>query len=88
MAAGDLILYKPMVLLTQSASSVSGLTPVASQKQVSFGSVYRIYDTCDRVAIGANVLFDQSDAYQINDNGTTYYIIDETKVIATDAFAP
>lgn len=88
MAAGDLILYKPMVLLTQSASSPSGLTPVASQKQVSFGSVYRIYDTCDRLLVANNVLFDESDAYPINDNGTIYFLIDENRVMATDNFAP
>lgn len=88
MAAEGLILYEPMVLVTSSATSPSGLQPVASSNQISFGSVYKIYSTCTRLLAGNNVLFDQNDAYPINDNGTTYYLIDEKKVMATDSFAP
>lgn len=88
MPISDLILYEPMVLLTASASSPSGLQPVASTNQISFGTVYKIYDTCTRLLAGNSILFDQRDAYLVNDSGITYYLIDEKKVMATDSYAP
>lgn len=88
MAATDLILYKPMILLTTSATSLSGLEPVAAAKQVSFGQVSKIYDTCDKVSVGDSVLFNQEDAFQVSDSGVIYYLINENYLIAEEPFIP
>jgi hypothetical protein len=82
----DIILYKPMVVLTQSISSTIGLTPISSRKQISFGVINSVYSTCDKFTVGTNVIFDLEQAYPINNNGVNYYMIDENCVLASELF--
>lgn len=85
MAATDLILNKPQILLTQSASALGIYVPVAG---LLFGQVENVYETCDRYAIGDNVLFSPNDCIQLREGSVDYYLVEEQKVFFSEYLAP
>lgn len=83
MAVIDAILPKPKVIVLLG-SSVSDITA-----QFLFGSVYNIYETSDRFAIGDNVMFDNKKGTVIGDDtGSNYYLLDESDLFFTEVEAP
>lgn len=72
----------PYILVSKSGSS-SGLT--AEQGTFVFGTVQRIYDTCERFAVNDVVLFDPTDCVAIYDGSVKYYLVNDALVGFKDA---
>lgn len=85
MAATDLILNAPQILLTQSVSVLGVYTPVAG---LLFGTVENIYDTCDRYIIGDSVMFNPDNCILIRESGVDYYIVEEQRIFFSEFIAP
>lgn len=81
MAAPDLTLQKPLVLIQQSGS-VLGITMTATP--LIFGTVVLVYGTCDTWAVNDSVLFDPTKGSTLRYSDVDYYLIDELYIYSKE----
>lgn len=63
-------------MLVTLGPSPTGIV-TSGQTTLVFGFVNMKYDTCDSVAVGETVLFDQTKAQTVQYGSTIYYVVDE-----------
>lgn len=85
MPAPDIILSKGQMLITQAAS-VLNIIPI--NPNINFGTVALVYETCDKVAVGASVMYDNTKTSQLMYGSTVYLLIDEQYVSGAEVPVP
>jgi hypothetical protein len=86
MAATDIILNKDMILVKRTNSSGIGVESGSSNWY--FGTVEKVYSTCDKYSDGSSVFFDSNNAASFLEGSDTYYIVTEDKISSTESPAP
>ena len=83
MAILDSTLQKPKAVI-QLGSSVSGI-----DSTLLFGTIYNIFETSDKFAVGDSVMFDPKLGVNISDDtGSNYFIVNEDDLFLTEPPAP
>lgn len=72
--ADEIILDRPKILVILSSSSIG--IDLSQSFGFSFGQVELVYQTCDGVQIGDNILFKPDKATKIVYGSTIYFMID------------
>lgn len=85
MAAPDIILERPNILVTLTSSGLG--IDLSQNFQWQNGYVELIYQTCDKFAVGDNVLFQPDKAVKLVYGSTIYYMIDDTNAAYTEGAA-
>lgn len=85
MPGPNIILDKGQMLITQAAS-ILNIIPITTK--MNFGTVALVYETCDKVAVGASVMYDNSKTSQFVYGSTIYLLIDEQYVSGAEVPAP
>lgn len=78
MAAPDIILKPPYILVTLSTSELG--IDVSQAFGWEFGSVQLVYDTCDNFSVGNSVLFEPDKAVKLVYGSTIYFMIEDKNV--------
>jgi hypothetical protein len=85
MAAPDIVLNYPNILVSQTISSI---TISIESFGMLYGYVEAVYETSDKTAIGDVILFDPKKAVQIRYGSTIYYMLDEETASFTETPPP
>lgn len=93
MPAPAIDINAPYILVTVLAGDSSPLGVVrqtVSKQEITYGTVEKIYPTCDSVIVGDIVLFDKLDprTRSIYYGSTQYYLIDFNLVVFKETPAP
>lgn len=93
MSAPAIILNPPFILVTEIAGDSSPLGVVKQTRSGSsfvFGTVAKIYDTCDRAAVGDIVFFNKTGdrTQSIYYGSTQYFLVDVAFVVFKETPAP
>ncbi len=81
-SSGILPTLAPGYVSIYGSASIYGFTPMGG---LGFGRIYRMSsNTSGSYNLGQNVLFHYKDADSISYANTTYYLIDESKIIMTE----
>lgn len=75
MAAPDIILQKPFVLILEGSSVLGGNV---SGSDIGFGQIVNIYETSDSYAIGDYVMYNGVEKYSITYDSVEYFLVKES----------
>lgn len=85
MAAPAINLSGTQVLITQAAS---GLGVVSVDNKTQFGTVSKVSDLCDNVAVGNSVVYDPTKGRSLIYGSTIYILIDEENISGVEVIIP
>jgi hypothetical protein len=86
MAAPDVILSRPWILVTISSSQIGIYSGQAFGWE--FGTVQKIFQTCDKVIVGDTILFEPDKGIKLVYGTTIYFMIEETNSAFTEVIPP
>lgn len=85
MAAPSITLGIGQVLITNTSSSL-GILPI--DKNLKFGTVELVYDSCDNLTVGDFIMYDQRNGQQFMYGSTLYILINEQYLSGKEPAAP
>lgn len=88
MAAPDIILSNGQVLVMSGLGSQLGVVPFGNKSFLQFGTVAKINDLCDSVAVDDPVMYDSSKGQTLLYGSTIYILIDEQHISGTEIPIP
>lgn len=82
----DIILSKPWILVTLSSSQLG----IKSNQSFGweFGTVQKIFQTCDKLIVGDSILFEPKKWPQLVYGSTIYFLVEETNAAFTEVIPP
>jgi len=86
LAAPDIILDRPFVLIQESGSSL-GIT-TDNNSSILFGGIVNIYETSDRYSIGDSVMFIRDGSTSILYDNSVYLLVREEFVFFKEVIPP
>jgi hypothetical protein len=86
MAAPDILLKRPFVLVSISSSEVG--IDVSQSFGWEFGQVQLVYQTCDALEIGNSVLFRPDDGVKLVYGSSIYFMINDNNAAFVENAAP
>lgn len=86
MAAPDIVLQKPLVLIETGGVSILG--GYASGSPINFGTIVKIYATSDSFEVGNTVLFNTAGQTLISYDDVEYSVIEENKIYYKEVSPP
>lgn len=85
MAAPSIILGIGQVVIT-NASTTLGI--LAIDKNLKFGTVELVYDSCDNFTVGDSIMYDQRNGQQFMYGSTIYILINEEHLSGKETDLP
>lgn len=86
MAAPDIILRRPNILVSVSSSELG--IDISQAFGFQFCTVEKVFQTCDSVAIGDSGLFEPEKGKKLFYGSTVYFMIDEANISFTEVTPP
>lgn len=86
MPAPNVILSKPWVLVTTSSSALG--IQVQQGFGWEFGTVQKVFQTSDKLAVGDSILFQPEKWAKLVYGSTIYFLVEETNAAFTEVIPP
>ncbi len=86
MAATDIILPKGYILVKRTDESLIGVA--SGSNGWYFGTIEKVYSTCDKFSTNDPVFFDSNGAPSFIEGVDTYYMVNDDKISGTEVPPP